>query len=73
MKCKNCGAELNNGRCAYCGSSFAEDMRLYTLKEPEFDDDLLFKLLHKSPALITPNVIEVTCLGEAEPYFIKGI
>ena len=73
MKCKNCGAELNNGRCEYCGSVFAEDMRLFTLKEPEFDDDLLFKLLHESPILNTPNTWEVTCLGDTEPHFIKGI
>lgn len=33
MKCRNCGAELNNGRCDYCGSFFAEDMRLFTPKK----------------------------------------
>lgn len=25
MKCKNCGAELNNGKCEYCGSDYRED------------------------------------------------
>lgn len=24
MKCKNCGAELNNGKCEYCGSVFED-------------------------------------------------
>lgn len=64
MKCKNCGAELNNGRCEYCGSMFAEDMRLYTLKEPKFDDDLLMKLLHESPIL--GGKLEVTTLSDSE-------
>lgn len=72
MKCKNCGAELNNGKCAYCGSVFAEDMRLFTLKEPEFDDDLLMKLLHGSPVL-RARTIEVTCLGDSEPHYIEGV
>ena len=29
MKCKNCGAELKNGKCEYCGSQFGE------IDEPE--------------------------------------
>ena len=63
MKCKNCGAELNNGRCEYCGSVFTEDMRLFTLKEPTFDDDLLMKLLHESP--IFGGKLEVTSLSDS--------
>lgn len=71
MKCKNCGAELNNGRCEYCGSMFAEDMRLYTLKEPKFDDDLLMKLLHESPIL--GGTLEVTTLSDNEPHYIEEV
>ncbi len=29
MKCKNCGAELKNGKCEYCGSVFDEDTTLF--------------------------------------------
>lgn len=72
MKCKNCGAELNNGRCEYCGAVFAEDMRLYTLKEPKFDDDLLMKLLHES-LVLGARTIEVTTLGDSEPHYIEGV
>ena len=72
MKCKNCGAELNNGRCEYCGSVFAEDMRLYTLKEPKFDDDLLMKLLHESP-ILGGKTPEVTTLSDSEPHYIEGV
>ena len=74
MKCKNCGAELNNGRCEYCGSRFAEDMRLFTLKAPEIDTEFFRKVLYGTQ--ITTNLpqdtIEVTCLGDKEPRFIKG-
>lgn len=69
MKCSNCGAELNNGRCEYCGSVFSEDMRLFTLKAPKYDEDLLMKLLHESPL----KTLEVTCLGDSEPHYIKGV
>lgn len=34
MKCKNCGAELNNGKCEYCNSMFLEDMRYIELNIP---------------------------------------
>lgn len=27
MKCKNCGAELNNGYCEYCGSFYGEELK----------------------------------------------
>lgn len=77
MKCKNCGAELNNGRCAYCGSFFAEDMRYYTLKPPQIDEDLMHKRLSK-PLILKGNCdktdnsrmekVEVACLGD----FIEG-
>lgn len=72
MKCKNCGAELNNGRCEYCGSMFAEDMRLYTLKEPKFNNDLLMKLLHESP-ILGENTLEVTTLGDNLRHYIEGV
>lgn len=31
MKCKNCGAELNNDKCEYCGSSFWTNRKDITL------------------------------------------
>lgn len=34
MKCKNCGAELSNGKCEYCGSVFLEDVRYIELNIP---------------------------------------
>ena len=77
MKCKNCGAELNNGRCEYCGSFFVEDLRMLTLKPPKIDEDLLHKML-----ILKGNCdkvddsrmekVEVTCLGDTEPHFIEG-
>ena len=45
MKCKNCGAELNNGKCEYCGSVFMEDMR-YIL--PKIDPEKMEALIKES-------------------------
>ena len=64
MKCKNCGAELNNGRCEYCGSVFPEEVRLLTLKPQKIDEKVIRKVLSR---------VEVTCLGDTEPHFIEGI
>lgn len=61
MKCKNCGAELNNGKCEYCGSVFPEDMR-YTLIPPKIEID---KDVYK-------KMVEVTCLGDDKPQFIQA-
>jgi len=58
VKCKNCGAELNNGRCEYCGSVFPE----YTQIPPTIDID---KDVYK-------ELIEVTCLGDDKPRFIQA-
>lgn len=58
MKCKNCGAELNNGRCVYCGSAFLEDMSL----PPKIEID---KDVYK-------EMIEITCLGDDKPQFIQA-
>ena len=72
MKCRNCGAELNNGRCEYCGSFFAEDMRLFVLKQPEMTPNMIEKVLSST---IIPNrekdVIEVTAIGDKERRFIE--
>lgn len=62
MKCKNCGAELNNGRCEYCGSHFDKGMWFSRIL-PDKDDD---SQMHKV------EIIEVTCLGDTEPHFIEG-
>ena len=36
MKCKNCGAELNNGKCEYCGAVYAENQLHINMKiDPE--------------------------------------
>ena len=87
MKCKNCGAELNNGRCEYCGSFFAEDMRLFTLKPPQINEDIIRKALRTALISVNPyreddsrmhkakikDVIEVTSIGDTERHFIEGI
>lgn len=42
MKCKNCGAELRNGHCEYCGSVFPEDMRYVTINiAPDKMEDVI--------------------------------
>ena len=73
MKCKNCGAELNNGRCEYCGSVFSKDMRLFTLKSPQLDEDFIKKVLSKSPLItnMPKERLEITCLGDSEPHYIE--
>ena len=48
MKCKNCGAELNNGKCEYCGSVFPEEVRLFTLKTPKIDEEVIREVLLKA-------------------------
>ena len=61
MKCKNCGAELNNGKCEYCGAFYPKYQRYVYIKgDPSKNDD---SRMH--------NVIEVTCLGDSEPRFIE--
>lgn len=77
MKCKNCGAELNNGRCEYCGSVFAEDMRMFTLKAPQIDPEIIKQALYGSHVIDDSRMykerIEVTCLGDSEPHYIEGV
>ena len=74
MKCKNCGAELNNGRCAYCGSVFPEEMRMFTLKAPKIDPEIIKQTLYGSHVIKdSPERIEVTCLGDSEPHYIEGV
>ena len=72
MKCRNCGADLNNGRCEYCGAIFTENMRMFTSK-PTLDMTEFEKILRQT--IITPaeNTIEVTCIGDTERKFIKGV
>lgn len=51
MKCKNCGAELNNGKCEYCGSVFMEEMR-YFVPNIKIDPEEFIRLLRKSPIIV---------------------
>lgn len=51
MKCKNCGAELNNGKCEYCGSVFMEDMR-YFVPNIKIDPEEIIRLVRKSPIIV---------------------
>ena len=46
MKCKNCGAELNNGRCEYCGSFFMENTLYMNLK---IDTEVMARHLRERP------------------------
>lgn len=77
MKCKNCGAELNNGRCEYCGSVFPEEMRMFTLKVPKIDPEIIKQALYGSHVIDDSRMykerIEVTCLGDSEPHYIEGV
>ena len=82
MKCKNCGAELNNGRCEYCGSVFPEEMRMFTLKiDPgifkQVDPEIIKQALCGSHVIKDSRMnnerIEVTCLGDSEPHYIEGV
>ena len=80
MKCKNCGAELNNGKCEYCGSVFAEDTRFFTLKPTSSYLDLIHKIALKGnpyreddSRMHKAEMIEVTCIGDTERHFIEGI
>lgn len=57
MKCKNCGAELNNGKCEYCGSVFLEDMR-YFIPNIKMDEDELRKIVTR-----THIIAEITQRG----------
>ncbi len=73
MKCKNCGAELNNGRCEYCGSEFNDDLLVRLIrKSPLYGDKkiLLKTLMEKQK---DKNVIEVTTLSDSEPHYIEGV
>ena len=51
MKCKNCGAELNNGKCEYCGSVFMEEMR-YFVPNIKIDPEEIIRLVRKSPIIV---------------------
>ena len=57
MKCKNCGAELKNMKCAYCGSVFFETCYVYLAAIEKAKDE---------------ETIDVTCLGDDEPHYIRG-
>ena len=76
MKCKNCGAPLYNGQCVYCGSVFPEEMRMFTLKTPKIDPEIIKQALYGSHVIkdspMYKERIEVTCLGDKEPKFIEG-
>jgi len=41
MKCKNCGAELTNGKCEYCGSVFTGNMLYIPKPDPKTVADIL--------------------------------
>ena len=58
MKCKNCGAELNNGKCEYCGSVFLEDM-LYFVPNIKINEEKLQAILRKAS-----NLYAVHCCGD---------
>lgn len=58
MKCKNCGAELNNGICEYCGLVSLEDMRYVTINIPP---EKMEKVVNEWLKDVKGN-IGVTCL-----------
>ena len=63
MKCKNCGAELKTGKCAYCGSVFFETCYVY------LDGRAIYTAIEKARE---EETIDVTCLGDDEPHYIRG-
>lgn len=73
MKCKNCGAELNNGKCEYCGSVFLEDMR-YVIPNIKIDKEEFQRIAARRPIVGEIEAVwcEVTTLSDKEPVYIKG-
>ena len=72
MKCKNCGAELNNGKCAYCGSVCYENM--YYLPVVNVNEDTFHRVIHDTRPLIVPQEeLEIISLSEKEPLYVRGI
>lgn len=61
MKCKNCGAELNNGKCEYCGSVFLEDMR-YFVPNIKIDEDKLRKIVTRTRIIAETKQRGDSCL-----------
>lgn len=51
MKCKNCGAELNNGKCEYCGSVFIEDMSFVTI-DINIDKEKVLEAIKRKSVLL---------------------
>ena len=71
MKCKNCGAELNNGKCQYCGATCFEGM--YYLPIVDIDGDAIYRALHKKPSFFTKvETVEITTLSDSEPIYVRG-
>lgn len=49
MKCKNCGAELNNGKCEYCGSVFVENM--YYIPSVKLDESQFKRVMEQAQVM----------------------
>ena len=47
MKCKNCGAELNNGKCEYCGSVFWDTS--YIIPNIQYDEEQIREIVKRTP------------------------
>ena len=86
MKCRNCGAELNNGRCEYCDSVFPEYVDKWIIKPPVVDPAIVADAIKRTPIFRTnpyrdddsvmhkceiKETLEVTCLGDTERRFIE--
>lgn len=69
MKCKNCGAELYNGKCEYCGTNYNEDMRSYMRKR--LSEANLYMICN--PLEPRVEILDVSCLGDSEPLYIMGV
>ena len=57
MTCSNCGAELNNGRCEYCGSFFPEYQEYVRVRPDKDDDSHMQKVNILCNASIDPNLM----------------
>ena len=72
MKCKNCGAELNNGRCEYCGSFFGEELKKVEITAHQIFSEYGARDVNGRLIPIKPKeIIDVTCIGDKERHFIE--
>lgn len=72
MKCKNCGAELNNDKCEYCGTFYGEELRSVEVKIHQIFEGYGVRDANGRIHPCKPKeIIEITCIGDRERKFIE--